>query len=109
MLVHKASSENLRKRSLTDSGCSKKSLQHDYSKAQEIGTECYTTAEIPANVVGEEYILNIGDDKIYGEYQNVPLQQGTTYKIYVAVKVTLPVSCYVKQTSYVEHKFKAVY
>ena len=91
VLVYKESTDKNRKRSSTDPGCSKDYVQHDYSQSQKMGTSCYTTAELPASLVGDEYILNIGDDKMYGRYHNVPLQQGTTYQIYVAVKVELPV------------------
>ena len=103
MLVYSESTDNKRRRSLADFGCSKDSIHHDYSKSQKIGTGCYTSAEIPADLVGEEYIFNVGDTKMYGGYHNVPLQQGTTYQIYVAVKVALPVSCYFEPKFCVEN------
>ena len=103
MLVYSESTDNKNRRSLADFGCSKESIQHDYSESKKIGSGCYTLAEIPADLVGEEYIFNVGDTKMYGGYHNVPLQQGTTYKIYVAVKVALPVSCYFEQEFCVEN------
>ena len=92
VLLSKQSESTRRKRSLVDSGCSEESTEHDYTKSQELGTNCYTTAEIPADLVKEDYTFNIGDGEIHGEFHNVPLQPGASYHVYLAVKADLPVN-----------------
>ena len=89
LLISQQSTENRIKRS--SSSCSEGSIDHDYTKSKELGTGCYTTAEIPADLVREEYTFNVGDGEIYGGYLNVPLQQGVSYDLHIAVKVDLPV------------------
>ena len=91
VLLSKQSKSTRRKRSLVDSGCSKESIEHDYAKSQELGTNCYTTADISADLVREDYTFNIGDGEIYEGFHNVPLQPGASYHVYPAVKVDLPV------------------
>ena len=80
-----------RKQSLTESSCSEKSTQHNYTLSQKLGTDCYTAAEISADLVKQEYTIPLGDDKIYGGFRNVPLKPGDSYGFYLAVKVQLPV------------------
>ena len=91
VLLSQQSTENRIKRSLASFNCSKDSINHDYTKSKELGTGCYTTAEIPADLVREEYTFNVGDGEIYGGFPNVPLQQGVNYGLHLVVKVDLPV------------------
>ena len=96
LLISQQSTENRIKRSQASSSCSKDSINHDYTKSKELGTRCYTTAEIPADLVREEYTFNVGDGEIYSGYLNVPLQQGVNYDLHIVVKVDLPVRYFYK-------------
>ena len=92
MLLYLKSQSKIEKRSLENSGCTKNSVDYNYVKSQELGTNCYTTAELSADLVKEDYTFNIGDGEIYGRFHNVPLQPGVVYNVHPAVKADLPVN-----------------
>ena len=91
VLLSQSSKTIIEKRSLTDQSCTAESVQHTYSSAIANGESCYTTAEILSEKITDEYVFNIGDDQIYREYHNVPLEPGMTYSLYLGVKAAVQV------------------
>ena len=91
-MLSKQQSGGITKRFARDKKCDESFAEIGYEQAEANGLGCYTTAELSASLVRDDYEFYIGDGKKYGKYLNKELEYESKYDVYVGAKVYVKVS-----------------